>query len=78
VPRQDRFPAKKPQQLRTPDVRTYLAECSGMLTWLAAGFGAWFVAALATGIALGKLISAHERSGVQDAQPAKPSAPRAA
>jgi hypothetical protein len=33
-----------------------------MVTHLLAGFGAWFVAALALGIGLGKLISAHERT----------------
>lgn len=33
-----------------------------MVTYLLAGLGAWFVAALALGIGLGKLISAHERT----------------
>jgi hypothetical protein len=49
-----------------------------MMTWLAVGFAAWFVGALAAGIALGKLISAHERSGLEALETRKPSAPRAA
>ena len=49
-----------------------------MLTWLAAAFGAWFIAALTAGIALGKLISAHERSTPWAVETPKPSTPRAA
>jgi uncharacterized membrane protein YphA (DoxX/SURF4 family) len=49
-----------------------------MLTWLVAGFAAWFIAALAAGIALGKLISAHERSTPWAVETSNPSTPRAA
>jgi hypothetical protein len=49
-----------------------------MLTYLLAGLGIWFVAALGLGIVLGKLISAHERSTQWADDVRKPSAPRAA
>jgi hypothetical protein len=49
-----------------------------MVTYLLAGLGAWFVAALALGIGLGKLISAHERTEPWSVDISKRSTPRAA
>ena len=49
-----------------------------MLTFVLAGLGAWFIAALGLGVALGKLISAHERSDAWRAEATASSTPRAA
>ena len=75
--RSDPTSLKMPAFAHAP-VRTRFAGVFHMLTIVLAGLGAWFVAALVVGVALGKLISAHERSDAWAVDASKPSTPRAA